>query len=122
MKKQGFSLFEVLASFVIVGVALVGVMKMFSMASTVGVFKKDAIMVSNLMQRKIEEIKCKKFSVDVSESGTVYAGFPSHSFDVTQTINYLSNPFLKRVSVTVLWNDPSGIVQQETIPFFVADH
>ncbi len=119
--KQGFTLIEVVASLVIVGIALVAILRMFSFGSRSNISNQDRVIACNLLQRKVEEIKCKDFSTDVTESGISYTNFSDYTLNVSQITPYNANSYLKRVDVDVNWANPLGS-QSETMSTLVADY
>jgi len=123
MKKNGFSLVEVVASFVIVGLAIIGVMQMFAMDAFTSVLREDSLAVVNLMRQKVEELKFKPFKEDVTDvSGTSSTGFEDYVFTVEQINEWEGNPFLKKIEVTATWNSFKGTQRQEEVSFLKADY
>ncbi len=57
MRIKGFTLFEVLIAIAVIGVALVGAMEMFGVASSSGKQAENLSVATNLAQEKIEQIK-----------------------------------------------------------------
>ena len=112
---------EVVASLVIVGVSLVAILAIFSLGTKGRTFKERQLIACDLLQRKVEEVKCKKFATNVSEANSSYTGFPEYAFDVTEQFNHASNPYLKKVTIIIGWENPFGVRQQETIIILVAD-
>lgn len=122
MQKKGFSLIEVVASFAIVGISMVALVKMLSLANANTTLNQKRVVAANLLQRKIEEIKCKSFGKDVTESNFSYTGFPDYRLSVTESVNYLSLADLKRVDVAINWATAIGISHQEAISTLIANH
>ena len=120
-KKSGFSLVEVVCSFIVVGVSLVAILGTFFLGTKGNTFKERQMVACDLLQRKVEEIKCKKFATPVAETNTNYTDFPDYHFDVTELVGYDSNPYLKKVTVIVGWENPFGVSQQESLIFLVSD-
>ena len=122
MTKRGFTLVEVVSSFIIVGLALVGVMRLFSMGSKTNPIKTDSLIVRNLVQSKIEEIRCKNYSDVVAEAAAACPGYPLYTCQVD--VELYDNPplDLKKVDVIVSWTLMSGGTHQEKITTLVADY
>lgn len=131
MKEKAFTLIEVVASLVIVGIALVAMLGMFSLGSRSNVFNQDRVIACNLLQRKLEEVKCKTFgninSNDDDEVITVNTSAYTLNVEVDPLKVDLTDfagadPPLKRVTVTVSWATPSGGSKTETVSTLIADY
>jgi prepilin-type N-terminal cleavage/methylation domain-containing protein len=123
MRKNGFTLVEVMASFVILAVAMVGILQMASLDAYLGGYEEESASAVSLMRRKVEELRLKDFTTDVSDAvGSTYTGFDQYVFTVGQDVNWSGNPYLKRVTATETWNDQHGQARHETVNFLVADY
>ena len=119
---RGFTLIEVVSSIIIIGLALVATLSMFSIGSRSNALIQQKVIAYNLLQRKLEEASTKPFSTDVGESSVTYSGYSDYSLDLTQTDSYLSNSKLKRLVASISWTNPYGKSQTETISMLVADY
>lgn len=109
MKKDGFSLIEVLCSIVVVSVALVTTLGTFNMINQHYVLHQDRLMSSVLLQRKIEEIKCKNFDDVLTEGYPVtYPGYEDYPLYVEVLDSFDSDPELKKVEAFIYWGADSA--------------
>ncbi|HLF17543.1 MAG TPA: prepilin-type N-terminal cleavage/methylation domain-containing protein [Candidatus Omnitrophota bacterium] len=115
MKRGGFTLVEVMAAMVIVGVAFVSILGMYTVGIRISRQNRQKTEAYNLLTRKLEEIKPANFATNVNQAGFQYSGFPQYTLGVTQTAPFLGNPNLKRIEVGVSWNNSFGNLQAETI-------
>ena len=120
-KKRGFSLMEVILSIVVLETIAVGMLGMMAFGTRAGLMHEETQTVINLLQWKVEEVKSRPYSVNVAEAGTWYPGYNRYSFTVNQTLNYASNPQLKRVQVSVTWSNFLGVIKVESVWFLVAN-
>ena len=118
---KAFTLLEVIAALAIISVSMLAVLQMLAFGSRCSTNSQRSLIAVNLLQKKMEEIKAKDFSADVSENGFAYSNYPAYLFDVTQATGYLGNPFLKRVDVKILWPTPFGADQEQTVSTLIAD-
>lgn len=118
MKKKGFTLIEVVASLIIVGVALVAILGMFSISSRTSKLSEERVAAYNLLQRKMEEVKAKDFASIASAPNESYSGFSDYTLNTTVT-----NPstYLKEVEVKIQWAVPLGGTNEETITTKMTD-
>ncbi len=119
---RGFSFVEVIAAVVILEVLTLSVLQMYSFGKRTSAIVQEDLILANLFQWKIEDIKGRKFTNDVSGSGQSVTGFTGYQFDVVQTVPYQGNTYLKKVDVTCRWISAMGNPKQQTMSFLVADH
>jgi type II secretory pathway pseudopilin PulG len=111
-REEAFTLIEVVASLIIIGVALVAILGMFYVGSKTGKMNEDRLIAYNLLQRKMEEVRAKSFTNIAGAINQNYSGFTDYTLDTTVT-NISSN--LKKVEVSVEWLDVFGRTRVETI-------
>ncbi len=124
MKKcnRAFSMIELVAAVVIVGVMAVSIMNLYSFGGRMNSLLQEDLIVANLLQYKIEEIQCQPFTKDVAVLGQVISPFMQYKIDVTQTTSYLGNVYLKKIHVVCIYPSAVGVTRQEQIDFLVADN
>lgn len=131
MKERGFTLIEVVASLVIVGISLVAILGMFSIGSRSSAFNQDNVVACSLLQRKLEEVKCKGFDdinsndddeVITVNNSTYTLNVEVDSLDVDLTDFVGENPPLKRVRASVTWATLFGNSRTETLYTLIANH
>lgn len=108
LRQKGFSLVEVIATLMLLGVSLVAVSSLFSMGNQMAAVDQGTHVVCGLLQRKMEEARSRPFDDDVSETGVYYTGYAGYNIDVTQDVDYLGytdDGKLKRITVTVGWTE-----------------
>jgi len=107
-----FTLVEVVASVLLVGLAIVASLRLFIMLMQLQGNNQSKFIAANLLQAKMEEIKARGFGVDVSESGTSYNDYEDYRFDVIEENPYSETSAeglqLKKVIVTLDWDTPQG--------------
>ncbi len=106
MKRQGFTLIEVLAAIVIVAVGLVSILTLFSYGNRATRLQQDRLLAVGVLRRAMEVAKAKDFGEDV----TVPAGSdydpdypPAFTYSVTEDTIFGDPLDLKRIDVTVEW-------------------
>lgn len=120
-KIKGFSLIELLATVVIIGVMAVSVMNLYSFGSGMNFLVEEDLSVANLLQYKIEEIRCQPFAKDITVTDQVITGFGKYKLSTTQTVPYLGNPYLKKVHVSCFYPSGVGVNKTEQIDFLIAN-
>jgi len=88
-------------------------------------YVKDSVLVPNLMQMKIEEIKAKlddDFTANVNESSSPHPMYPDYVIAVTESVNWDTNPYIKNFRVDVNWTNSTGMTSQESMYFLKADY
>ena len=124
MRRRGFTLVEVAASMVFIGITLVAILKMVSMANLSQSYKKDSLIASNLLQRKMEEIRSIKknnFSAVVADAvGSAYAGYPGYILYVAESTNWKGNGYLTKIDVSIKW--PGTNSPRETVSAVLANY
>ncbi len=113
---------EVVAAIALLELVAVSILGLFAMGGRWTSTVEDRLVASNLLQMKMEEVKCKDFTTDVSENGSSYSGYSKYSLNVSQVSPYLGNPNLKRINVDISWMDPLEINQNETVATLVANY
>ena len=121
-KKNGFSLIEIVATLVILGITLVAIISLFSYGTRTMSLNKQRVIAYMLLQRKFEELKSDTFNNVNAESGILYSTFPDYSFDVAVQPAYGGNPYLKKVDISISWTNNFGGTSTNTIATFIADH
>lgn len=121
ISQYGFTLVEVAAAVVVLGVMSVSVMTMYSFGARANLVAQQQLTLASLLQHKIEEMKCRPFATDVTETDKIVATFDDYRFDVVQTVPYLSNPDLKNISVTCRYSTVFGTSKIETVSFLVSN-
>lgn len=123
---EGFTLIEVISSIVVIALSVLALLRMFSVLAEALSYRQHAVMASNLVQRKMEEVKCIKkndFNASVTDSsGSSYSGYPDYTLFVWEANQYLTHDYLKRIDVTVEWGHSSGKTSSETISTVVANY
>lgn len=123
--RDGFSIIEVVASFSIIGIGFTALLFMFGTAGKSSALSQERVIAANLIQFKIEEIKCKPYSTNVTETGAAYTGFSEYLIDVTEAPHDPDSQglALKKVVVTIRWNSAlGGAMLSDRIPFLIAEH
>ena len=120
-QRHGFSLVEVMAAVVVVGVMAASVMNMYSFGGRANLIAQQQLALTGLFTYKVEEIKCQAFAKDVTVAGQVISSFPNYLIDVTQTTPYLSNTYLKKIDVTCRYTSLFGTSKIEKVSFLVAN-
>lgn len=121
MRNRGFSLVEVVASLVVMSIAMVAILGLFSYTNHYNAYKKERLIASNLLRRKIEELQCYDFTYNLNTLFGAYSEYPTYDLFVMETTNYASNPNLKKVEVTVAWPSVYWGAQSEAVLFLVSD-
>ncbi len=120
-KNQAFSMIELLSAVVIVGVMAVSILNLYSFSRKMNGLLEEGLVVANLLQYKAEEIRSQPFSKNVTVSNQILASFPNYSFTVTQTTNFLGNPYLKRVRIVCVFSSAAGGSRTEQMYLLVAN-
>lgn len=104
MKKNAFTLLEVLVATIIFVVGVVALMQAFSRGIYASSDVEDTGIAVNIAQGKMEEISNMNFADIVSSGPTQDANFPRFSVRVAAATG--NNPM--QVDVTVSWNTKGG--------------
>lgn len=120
-KQKGFSLIELLAVVVVIGVMAVSIMNLYSFGGQMNFLVEEDLAVTNLLQYKIEEIRCQPFTKNITVINQVITGFEKYKLSATQTVPYLGNPYLKKVHVSCIYPSGVGVNKTEQIDFLVGD-
>lgn len=114
MKKNhsGFTLVEIAASLVIIGVALVSILGMFYVGSKAGRLSEERTIACNLLERKMEEIISRSFADIAEASGETYPDFPGYALDTSVTA---LSATMKEVTVSIRWPGAAGGTNRETV-------
>lgn len=121
-KQNGFSLIEVVASMVIVGVTVVAVMNMFSAVVKSSEENKNRLIAYTLLHQKAEEIKAKDFNAITADTGS-FPGFTGFNYLVNVTYPFDPNSdgvSMKKVVIQVGWQSSFGGAMTESIYFIKA--
>lgn len=120
-RPNGFTLVEILAAIVLLATMALSIMNLYAFGTKTNALLEEDLIAANLMQYKIEEIKCQPFSKDVTAVDTEIASFSKYRFDVTQTTPYYGSGSLKEVDVACRYTSAVGVAKVETIRFVMAD-
>lgn len=101
MKKQnGFTLFEVLLTIVLITIGFTALMQAISAGFFAGGQNENSLVAVNLAQEKMEEIRNKSYANVVNEAKSAVSGFSVFQREVAVTA---AQAGLKEVSVKVYW-------------------
>lgn len=117
-----FSLIELLAAVVILGFMAVSIMHLYSFGSNMNFLTEENLVAANLIQYKAEEIKAQPFVKNVSITGQTISGFTKYRIDVTQTVPYSGNAFLKKIRIICTYSSAVGVTRQEKMDFLIANN
>lgn len=122
MTRKGFTLIEVIAAIVIVGVGLVSVIETFLMGNKMITLREERTVVAHLLQGTMEEVKAKGYAADVSHSGEcseLSACAESCARMLTENCKYTikkedydAGLQLKKIDLAISW-EPRGWEPQE---------
>ena len=112
---------EVILSIVVLETIVVAMLGMVTFGTRTGLMHEEMHTVINLLQWKVEEIKSRPFSVNVTELNTWYPTYDKYHFNVSQATNYTGNPYLKKIDVFVTWTNFFGVTKVEGVWFLMAD-
>jgi type II secretory pathway pseudopilin PulG len=105
--ESGFTILEILFTVIIVGIALVPIMKLLPEALVLDAQMERETRVAFLAQLKIEEVKSEvihDFTQDYTESATA---FPSPDSDYKYTVSDDQGTGIKEIAVNI-WYDKDG--------------
>ena len=122
MKKDAFTIVEVLAAIVVVGLSLVAVMSMISMGHAQNQLDKERLIAADLLVRKMEEIKSIGFANAANQTNFTYSGYSNFPLDVTITANYSGNANLMKVDTTVRWMNIYNISESHQVSTLLANY
>ncbi|MDD5449298.1 MAG: type II secretion system protein [Candidatus Omnitrophica bacterium] len=105
-KNRGFTLVEIAASLMILGVAFVSILGMFYIGSRAGRLSEERTIAYNLLERKMEGTISKSFNAISDSLDETYDDFPGYTLDTT--VNNVS-PTLKEITVAIRWQGAAGI-------------
>lgn len=110
MKKQGFSLIELLIACVLLTIGIVGLINAFSIGFSEKLQAKQYALAKNLAEEKLEEIRNLSYSAIVSEARSSVSGFVDFDREVSVTDTEPIVPGLKQVQIDVFWQAKGGEV------------
>lgn len=110
--RSSFTLVEIAASLVILGVALVSILGMFYVGSKASRLSEERTIAYNLLQRKMEEVISKIFADIAGASDETYPDFPNYTLDTSVTD---LSATMKEITVSIRWPSATGGTNQETI-------
>jgi len=120
--KKGFTLIEIVATLVILGITLVSIVSLFSYGTRAMTLNKQNTIATMLLQKKYEELKSTKFDNIINVSGATYSTFPDYSIDINVQSSYGGNPFLKKVEIRITWLSNFGSNISKSILTFISNH
>jgi hypothetical protein len=112
---------EVILSIVVLETIAVALLGMMTFGTRTGLIHEEMLTAINLLQWKVEEIKSRPYTTNVTELGSFYPGYNTYTFNVSQTTNYAGNPYLKKVDIFLTWVNPLGVSKRVGIWFLMAD-
>ena len=117
-RRGGFTLLEVALAVLIVGTALVALTRMLTLGRLCADADAKRVVALSILREQVELAKARGYSGLDDEAASAVDGQPgySHSLDVMNAGNGL-----KLVTVTVLWNSPTGLEVSESVQFIVSD-
>ncbi len=117
--RRSFTFIEMLAAIALLEVATVSGLMLFSFSNRTTTVIKENLVVTNLLQAKVEEIQCRDFNTDVSGM-SLYPTYSQYFITVSQVVPYLSNSYLKKITVTCQWTSALGVAKQDSVVFLVS--
>ncbi len=120
--ESGFTFIEIIATLMIVEVISLAILGMFAFSNRSTKIVRDSLIRTNVFQYKVEEIKTKEFSKNVSGTAESIPAVPGYTFNVFQTDNFLGLSQLKKVDITCFWTSPFGGSRSETMSILISDH
>ena len=120
--RRSFTFIEMLAAIALLEVVTVSGLTMFSFSNRTTAIIKESLIVTDLLQAKVEEIESQDFTKNVTAAGVHYSPYDNYLIDVTQVVPYLTNPYLKKITVKCSWTSCLGIAEHDSVVFLVAQY
>jgi len=116
-KEEGMSLVEVVVGIAILSIALIPILNYFANSTKIVYQTGVRAQALNLAQAKMEELKIKSFNnlTDKIENYGDISGYPNFKRVVDIQPNYDGNSDIKKVTVTVYWQNDNRDLTLETL-------
>jgi prepilin-type N-terminal cleavage/methylation domain-containing protein len=117
-RRAGFTLLEVMMAVLVLGTALVALVKMLTLGRLSAEADAMRAVAHNILRREAELVQAQGYASVTDQAAAVIAGEP----DYTRSVAVASaGDGLKRVTLTVSWDSPTGVNVSESLEFLVAD-
>jgi Tfp pilus assembly protein PilV len=118
-RRAGFTLFEVMLAALVLGTALVALVRMLDLGRvSLEADAKRAVALS-LLRREVELVRARGYDALATEAAQALADAPDYSRSVTAVY---AGGGLKLVTVTITWDSPTKDAVSESVQFVVADN
>jgi Tfp pilus assembly protein PilV len=117
--RAGFTLFEVMLAALVLGTALVALVRMLNLGRvSLDADAKRAIALS-LLRREAELVRARGYDALATQAAEPLADAPAYSRAITAVY---AGGGLKLVTVTITWDSPTKSAVSESVQFVVADN
>ncbi len=117
-RRAGFTLLEAMMAVLVLGTALVGLVKMLTLGRLGAEADARRAVAHNILRREAELVQAQGYGSVAAQAAAAVAG----ESDYTRSVAVASEGVgLKRVTVTVSWQSPTGKELSESLVFLVAD-